>query len=202
MPHAIIGLGNPGERYVKTRHNAGFMVIDLLAKRWQANFRPGKGSYVFARSASPDAILMKPATYMNHSGQAVRHLFDYFKIEAEDCMVVFDDLDIPFPELRLRKQGGAGTHKGMQSVITHLNTQGFPRLRMGIGGSQGPLPAEDFVLDNYSKDDLEVLPEQLNKAADAIEYWLDHGIDNAMNQFNVNGRKTGEEDKKEEKTDE
>ena len=145
MPRSIIGLGNPGERYAKTRHNAGFLVIDELARRWQVNFRPGKGSYVFAKSTKWDAILMKPSTYMNHSGQAVRHLSDYFKIEAEDCMIVFDDLDIPFPEVKLRKQGGAGTHRGMQSVISHLNTQIFPRTRMGIGGSQGRRLAEDFV---------------------------------------------------------
>jgi len=199
VTRAIIGLGNPGERYARTRHNAGFMVIDELARRWQTNFRPGKGSYVYANVNSQDAILMKPATYMNHSGQAVRHLSDYFKIDAEDCMIVFDDLDIPFPEVRLRKQGGAGTHRGMQSVIQHMNTLAFPRTRMGIGGTQGNRPAEDFVLDNYSKDDLEVLPEQLGKAADAIEYWLKHDMDNTMNRFNVSLRPAQAEDLKEEK---
>ena len=199
MTRAVIGLGNPGERYARTRHNAGFMVIDELARRWQANFRPGKGTYVFAKANAQDAILMKPATYMNHSGQAVRHLSDYYKIKANDCMIVFDDLDIPFPEVRLRKQGGAGTHRGMQSVIQHLNTTEFPRTRMGIGGTQGNRPAEDFVLDNYSKDDFDVLPDQLSKAADAIEYWLKHDIDNAMNRYNVNLRKREEEDLKEEK---
>lgn len=202
MTRAIIGLGNPGDRYVKTRHNAGFMVIDLLAQRWQTNFRLGKGSYVFAKGNSQDAILMKPATYMNHSGQAVRHLSDYYKIEAADCMLVFDDLDIPFPEIRLRKQGGAGSHKGVQSVIQHMNTLEFPRTRIGIGGSQGDLLAEDFVLDNYSKADFEILPEQLSKAADAIEYWLVHGMDNTMNRFNVNLRKSEDEEKKEEKNNE
>jgi len=186
MPQAIIGLGNPGDRYAKTRHNAGFMVIDELARRWQINFRPGKGSYVFARSSSRDAILMKPTTYMNNSGQAVRHLIDYFKIAPEVTMLVFDDLDISFPEIRLRKQGGAGTHKGMQSVIRHLDTLNFPRTRMGIGGNQGQRLAEDFVLENYSKNDLTILPGQVEKAADAIEYWLTNDIDQAMNRFNVN----------------
>jgi len=195
---AIIGLGNPGSRYVKTRHNAGFMVIDELAQRWQVSFKPGKGNYVFAKSATRDAILMKPTTYMNNSGQAVRHLTDYFKIEVEDCMIVFDDLDILFPELRLRKQGGAGTHRGMQSVIQHLNETNFPRTRMGIGGDQGRRLSEDFVLENYSKDDLNVLPEQLGKAADALEYWLKDDIDNAMNRFNINPRKAQAEDLEEE----
>jgi len=189
VPRAIIGLGNPGDRYVKTRHNAGFMVIDELARRWQVTFKPGKGSYVFAKSTKWDAILMKPTTYMNNSGQAVRHLVDYFKIEEKDCMIVFDDLDIPFPELRLRKQGGAGTHRGMQSVIRHLDLPEFPRTRMGIGGEQGQRLAEDFVLENYSKVDLDILPEQLDKAANAILYWLDNDIDNTMNRFNVNLRK-------------
>ena len=198
MLRAIIGLGNPGSRYVKTRHNAGFMVIDELAQRWQVSFKPGKGNYVFAKSATRDAILMKPTTYMNNSGQAVRHLTDYFKIEVEDCMIVFDDLDILFPELRLRKQGGAGTHRGMQSVIQHLNETNFPRTRMGIGGDQGRRLSEDFVLENYSKDDLNVLPEQLGKAADALEYWLKDDIDNAMNRFNINPRKAQAEDLEEE----
>ncbi|MBT3253609.1 MAG: aminoacyl-tRNA hydrolase [Candidatus Marinimicrobia bacterium] len=198
MLRAIIGLGNPGSRYVKTRHNAGFMVIDELAQRWQVSFKPGKGNYVFAKSATRDAILMKPTTYMNNSGQAVRHLTDYFKIEVEDCMIVFDDLDILFPELRLRKQGGAGTHRGMQSVIQHLNETNFPRTRMGIGGDQGRRLSEDFVLENYSKDDLNVLPEQLGKAADALEYWLKDDIDNTMNRFNIKPRKAQAEDLEEE----
>lgn len=198
MLRAIIGLGNPGSRYAKTRHNVGFMVIDELAQRWQINFKPGKGNYVFAKSAQRDAILMKPTTYMNNSGQAVRHLTDYFKIEVEDCMIVFDDLDILFPELRLRKQGGAGTHRGMQSVIQHLNETNFPRTRMGIGGDQGRRLSEDFVLENYSKDDLNVLPEQLGKAADALEYWLKDDIDNTMNRFNINPRKAQAEDLEEE----
>lgn len=198
MLRAIIGLGNPGERYAKTRHNAGFMVIDELAQRWQVAFRPGKGHYVFAKSAERDAILMKPTTYMNNSGQAVRHLVDYFKITPENCLLVFDDLDILFPELRLRKQGGAGTHRGMQSVIQHLNDMNFPRIRMGIGGDQGRRLSEDYVLENYSKEDLNVLPEQLGKAADALEYWLKDDIDNTMNRFNINPRKAQAEDLKEE----
>lgn len=198
MLRAIIGLGNPGERYTRTRHNAGFMVIDELAQRWQVTFRPGKGNYVFAKSTRQDAILMKPTTYMNESGQAVRHLVDYFKISSEDCMLVFDDLDILFPELRLRKQGGAGTHRGVQSVIQYLNDTNFPRLRLGIGGDQGRKLAEDFVLESYSKDDLNVLPEQLAKAADALEYWLRNDIDNTMNRFNVNPQNVQVEDIKEE----
>ncbi len=198
MLRAIIGLGNPGDRYAKTRHNAGFMVIDELAQRWQVSFKPGKGNYIFAKSTQQDTILMKPTTYMNNSGQAVRHLVDYYKISTEDCMIVYDDLDILFPELRLRKQGGAGTHRGMQSVIQHLGDTNFPRTRMGIGGNQGRRLSEDFVLENYSKDDLNILPEQLGKAADALEYWLKNDIDNTMNRFNINLRKAQVEDLKEE----
>lgn len=196
MPHAIIGLGNPGDRYAKTRHNAGFLVIDELARRWQADFRPGKGSYIFAKCNQQNAILMKPTTYMNNSGQAVRHLLDYFKVEAENSMLVFDELDIDFPEIRLRKQGGAGTHKGVQSVIRHLGTHDFPRLRMGIGGGQGKRLSEDFVLENYSKSDLNILPEQVDKAADAIEYWLKDGMDQAMNRYNVNLKKLAQAEAK------
>jgi len=200
MPRAIIGLGNPGRRYAKTRHNAGFMLVDELAGRWQATFRPGRGSYVYARDQKRDVLLVKPTTFMNLSGQAVRHLVDYYKITADDCMLVFDDLDIPFPEIRLRKQGGAGTHRGVQSVIRYLNTPEFPRLRLGIGGSQGSQPAENFVLENYSKDDLKILPEQLITAADAVVHWLEKGIDSAMNRFNVKpATKTVSDESKEEK---
>lgn len=178
------------------------MVVDELARRWQLSFRPGKGSYVFAKPATRDVLLMKPTTYMNNSGQAVRHLLDYFKIQVEECMLVYDDLDIDFPEIRLRKQGGAGTHNGVKSVISHLNTRTFPRLRMGIGGEQGRRLAEDFVLENYSKNNLSILPEQIEKAADALEYWLDNDMDQVMNRFNVNPSRNGqgqEADTKEEK---
>jgi len=175
------------------------MVLDELAQRWQVTFRPGRGSYVFAKHVEGDVLLMKPTTFMNHSGQAVRHLVDYFKMKAEDCMVVFDDLDIVFPEIRLRKQGGAGTHRGMQSVIRYLDTPNFPRLRMGIGGAQGRQPAESFVLESYAKVDLEILPEQLGTAADALTYWLQNDIDSTMNRYNVSVGKSAPEDLKEEK---
>jgi len=182
---AVIGLGNPGSRYAETRHNAGFMVVDELASRWSVDYRPGKGSYVYGKSISHDALLVKPTTFMNHSGQATRHLTDYFDIDLEHTMLVFDDLDLEFPALRIRKQGGAGTHRGMQSVIQHLGTDTFPRTRLGIGGDQGQRPAEVFVLEKYTKQERELLPDQINRAADAIEHWLREDIEQAMTRFNT-----------------
>jgi len=182
---AVIGLGNPGTRYAKTRHNAGFMVIDELAQRWNLQFKAGKGSYVFGKDVSRGVLLMKPTTYMNNSGTAVRHLVEYFDIQLDKAMLVYDDLDLPFPNLRIRKQGGAGTHRGMQSVIQHLGDDAFPRTRLGIGGEQGSRPAEAFVLEKYNKSELELLPEQLGLAADAIEYWLKGDMDQTMNKYNT-----------------
>jgi PTH1 family peptidyl-tRNA hydrolase len=183
--HAIVGLGNPGRRYERTRHNVGFMVVDTLAQRWRESYRPGKGAYVYARSAGHETLLVKPTTYMNDSGRAVRELCDYYKIELENLMLVYDDLDIPFPTLRLRKQGGAGTHRGMQSVLQHLGDEQFARTRLGIGGGQGNQPAEVFVLKPYSSSEQSQLPEQLDRSADALEFWLKAGIDQTMNRFNM-----------------
>ncbi len=185
MLHAIIGLGNPGTRYAATRHNVGFMVVDLLARRWNLSFKPGKGSYVLARNRDPEVLLIKPTTFMNESGQAVRHVRDYFKMELSDLMLVYDDLDIPFPALRLRKQGGPGTHRGMQSVIRHLGDQEFPRLRLGIGGDQGRQAAEIYVLKNFKRSEKSDLPFLLDRAGDAAAAWLQDGIETAMNRFNT-----------------
>lgn len=180
----IIGLGNPGTRYAKTRHNVGFMVVDHLAQRWQQDFRSGRGPYVYAKDGVHNAILAKPSTYMNNSGEAVRHLMDYYDCELADTMVIFDELDIPFNQLRIRKTGGAGTHRGIRSVLQHLGSEDFPRLRIGIGGSQGSKPAEVYVLENFDAAETKLLPQMIERAADAVEDWLKNGLDHAMNQFN------------------
>ncbi|MCF7802237.1 MAG: aminoacyl-tRNA hydrolase [Candidatus Marinimicrobia bacterium] len=180
----IVGLGNPGSRYANTRHNVGFMVVDLLASRWHQDYRSGRGAYVYAKDNGREAMLAKPTTYMNNSGEAVRHLMDYYQIELEDTMVIFDDLDIPFGQLRVRKTGGAGTHRGVRSVIQHLGSEDFPRIRIGIGGNQGTKSAEVYVLENFEKGEAELLPQVIERAADAVENWMVHGIDQTMNQFN------------------
>jgi len=180
----IVGLGNPGTRYAKTRHNVGFMVADQLAQRWHSDYRSGRGPYVYARDGSRNAILGKPSTYMNNSGEAVRHLMDYYGVAMTDTMVIFDELDIPFNQLRVRKAGGAGTHRGIRSVIQHLGSEDFPRLRIGIGGNQGPKPAEVYVLEAFDTAETKLLPEVIERAADAVEDWLDYGIDHTMNRFN------------------
>jgi PTH1 family peptidyl-tRNA hydrolase len=189
----IIGLGNPGSQYASTRHNVGFMVVDELARRWNLSFRAGKGRYVMAKDIAKNAILVKPTTYMNLSGEAVQHVTDYFHIDTFNCMLVFDELDIPFPQVRIRKQGGGGTHRGVQSVIYQLKDDTFPRIRMGIGGNQGRKPSEAFVLESYSKDEINDLTEQIQKAADATEYWIkSDDIDNTMNRFNRKPKTTVE----------
>ncbi|MCF7797802.1 MAG: aminoacyl-tRNA hydrolase [Lentisphaeria bacterium] len=180
----VVGLGNPGSRYAETRHNVGFMVVDLLSSRWHQDYRSGRGAYVYAKDNGREAMLAKPSTYMNNSGEAVRHLMDYYQVEPIDTLVIFDDLDIPFNQLRVRKTGGAGTHRGVRSVIRHLGTEEFPRIRIGIGGNQGEKPAEVFVLEKFDKGEVEILPQVIERAADAVESWMVHGIDQTMNQFN------------------
>lgn len=180
----IVGLGNPGSRYAKTRHNVGFMTVDMLSGRWHQDYRSGRGAYVYAKDNGREAMLAKPTTFMNNSGEAVRHLMDYYDVDLADTLVIFDDLDIPYNQLRVRKTGGAGTHRGVRSVIQHLGSEDFPRIRIGIGGNQGPRPAEVFVLENFEEAETTLLPQVIERAADAAENWLVHGIDHTMNRFN------------------
>ncbi len=193
----IIGLGNPGRRYAQTRHNVGFMVIDHLARRWDQDFRSGRGPYVYIKDGRRQALLAKPTTFMNNSGEAVRHLSDYYDVALSEIMVVVDELDIPFGQLRVRKSGGAGTHRGLQSVLQHVGDADFPRLRIGIGGKQGRQPAEIYVLENFEADETRLLPEVIENAADAVEDWLTNDIEHTMNRFNQTNLKNDVETKEE-----
>ena len=180
---AVVGLGNPGEEYRLHRHNAGFMVVDELARRLRVKFASGPGPYQLARKG--ETLLMKPTTFMNESGRAVAHLVEQYDIDFQNLMVVYDDLDLPFPSFRIRKQGGPGGHKGMQSIVNALDTTGFPRLRLGIGGRQGNLPAEVFVLQNYSAEERPQLQKQIELAAEALHSWLKYpDLDRLMNRYN------------------
>ena len=192
-PYLIVGLGNPGTQYRKNRHNVGFMVIDALAdsasiplRRVSFQALVGKGTL-----AGSPVILAKPQTFMNNSGQSVAPLMRFYKIPLDHLLVVHDDLDLPFGTLRLRPQGGAGGQHGMGSIISKLNTQEFARLRMGIGRPPGRMDPKDYVLYDFDADQVELLPEVLQRATDAIHRFVRDGIEQAMNDFN--GR-VGEED--------
>jgi PTH1 family peptidyl-tRNA hydrolase len=187
--YLIAGLGNPGPRYEATRHNMGFKVVERLAERLNLYFHSGKGNYLAASSGprreNKDAILLlKPLTFMNNSGEAVRHAVDYFNIDPSRVLVIFDDFQLPFGKIRLRPGGSDGGHNGMASVIHYLGTPQVPRLRIGIGDKMISGDSVDFVLSSFSKEEQEVLPEVFDRAADAALSFVDEGAQQAMNRFN------------------
>jgi len=177
----VAGLGNPGREYLRTRHNIGFMVLDWLAAErqlpWEFSDRWNAG---WAKS---DVILVKPATYMNRSGEAVAALANFYKIAPEETLVVLDDFALPLGRLRLRERGSAGGHNGLESVIEHLGTESVPRLRIGIGSApiQG---ATDYVLGRFFEEEQPILEATIQRAANAVKCSIDKGLIAAMNQFN------------------
>jgi PTH1 family peptidyl-tRNA hydrolase len=182
----IVGLGNPGKAYASHRHNVGFMVIQRLARahsirldRRQRRVRLGQGTI-----AGHPALLAMPQTFMNLSGQAVRPLLRRYAISPTQMLVVYDDLDLPLGWLRLRPEGGSGGHKGMQSLIEHLGTRQFPRLRLGIDRPPGRMDPADYVLTPFRRDQQTRVDEVLDRAVTAVECWLREGIVAAMNAYN------------------
>jgi PTH1 family peptidyl-tRNA hydrolase len=186
LTYLIIGLGNPGRDYRQNRHNIGFMLIDRLAMRLDARMSrlQSKALVASARHGDEKIILAKPQTYMNLSGQSVQGLARFYKIPPERLLLAHDDLDLPFGTIRLRPSGGAGGQKGVKSVIQHLGTQKFPRLRMGIGRPPGRMDAAAYVLQDFPQADEQLLSEILERAADAVFTFLEEGLDMAMNRFN------------------
>jgi PTH1 family peptidyl-tRNA hydrolase len=183
----IVGLGNPGPRYAKNRHNIGFQIVDELAEKHGLRFdkRQFKAQIALGNIEGQRVLLVKPQTYMNLSGEAVQPLARYYKIELEDLMVVFDDMDLPVGVIRLRPFGGAGGHNGMKSIIQRLGGQGFPRLRVGVGRPPGRMDAAAYVLQDFSDDEEAIMAQVRDRAVQALETWLESGIDAAMNAFNV-----------------
>ncbi len=184
-----MGLGNPGSKYVDTRHNAGWHVLDTIVREHN-NFRfdekRSKGLIARGKLAGVNVALVKPQTFMNLSGEAVAPVARFYKVSYEHILVAFDDLDLPIAKLRLRPKGGAGGHKGMRSIINHLGTDQFPRVRLGIGRPQGQMPAEAYVLQKFKPDEWEAMLVTYRIAVEAVKVVLTEGIDNAMNQFNTN----------------
>ena len=182
----LIGLGNPGREYRDTRHNFGFMLIDRLAVRLNA-----RGMKVQSKAIVTDAvyedrklILAKPQTYMNLSGPAVQGLVHFYKIPLTNVMVLSDDLDIPFGTIRIRASGGYGGQRGLASIIETLGTKDFPRLRLGIGRPPGKMDPANFILRNFSRDEMKAISEILDRAADAVFEFVKNGLDMSMNKFN------------------
>lgn len=182
----IIGLGNPGKAYDHTRHNIGFDVIDELANKWGAPLNQSKFNGMYATIHRPEGkvMLLKPLTYMNLSGECVRPIMDYFDIDVEDIIVIYDDLDLETGKLRLRQKGSAGGHNGIKSLIHHLGTQEFNRIRVGVSRPPAGMKVADYVLSKFSKEDEPIVQEAIKKTCDAVEASLSKNFLEVMNIFN------------------
>jgi peptidyl-tRNA hydrolase, PTH1 family len=180
----VVGLGNPGREYAATRHNLGFMVVDELARRLAASERRNRfrSELVEAFDGTEKVVLLKPNTYMNLSGFAVREAVNWYKTPIEALLVVVDDIDLPFGSIRLRAKGGSGGHNGLKSIISELGVDGFSRMRIGIGRGTGHATRQ--VLSRFTSDEERVLPSVLQAAADCVQEWERNGIINAMNRCN------------------
>ncbi len=193
VPQLIVGLGNPGSKYNQTRHNIGFMAVDRLATAWQISLSENRKFQAIVgegwRSPGAKVRLLKPQTFMNLSGQAIRAAVDWFKLPPESVLVIYDDMDLPFGKLRLRLSGSAGGHNGMKSAIAHLGTQTFPRLRLGIGSprhqkSDDESGAISHVLGTFTSQETALLDPLLKLTLEAVELSLTHGVEKAMNLYN------------------
>ncbi|MEO1094551.1 MAG: aminoacyl-tRNA hydrolase [Cyanobacteria bacterium J06638_28] len=191
-PRLVVGLGNPGEQYAHTRHNVGFDIVDALSHRWHislSDHRKFKGAYGdgFAQ-AGHKVSLLKPSTFMNRSGQSVRAVLDWYKFSPQSVLVIYDDMDLPVGRIRLRPAGSAGGHNGMKSIISHLGTQEFPRLRVGIGNVNKAGDRDNavvsHVLGKFAPDEKALLKSALEWATEAVEVALFKGVEQSMNRFN------------------
>lgn len=183
----IAGLGNPGKEYENTRHNAGFMTIDALAEKLGADVSERKHRAFCGKAVigGEKVILMKPQTYMNSSGESIRAAADYFKVPPEDILVIYDDISLAPGQLRVRAKGSAGGHNGIKSIIAHLGTQEFPRVRVGVGEKPPRMDLADYVLGHFSKGEREIMEEAVKEAAEAACEVVLKGIDQAMNDHNA-----------------
>ena len=187
----IVGLGNPGSEYRETRHNVGFMVADALADRWRVagewreKFDALHVKTTVSAGGDHGVIVVKPLTYMNLSGQAVAAFAGFYKIEPADVFVVTDDVALPLGRLRARREGGAGGHNGLKSIIQVLATQAFPRMRVGVGRGDRQRDLSDHVLGRFAADERDTVSAAVLRAADATETFLSDGIERVMNVFNA-----------------
>ena len=183
----IVGLGNPGGEYAKTRHNAGFLLVAKLAARWKADWSLEKKFNARIARAERDegrVLLCEPQTFMNSSGEAVGPLVQFYRVPLKHVLVAVDDADLPLGEIRLRPGGSSGGHHGLESLEQYLGTREFARLRIGIGRKDGAREITDYVLGRFAASEAELAEKVLSRAADQAEMWLKGGIQKAMSQFN------------------
>jgi len=183
----VAGLGNPGPRYERTRHNVGFHVIDELVRRWNLGApryeRRWEALVIDGQIAGRRVLLLRPQTFMNLSGRSLLAARQFYKLDPSDLLVVCDDMDLPVGRVRLRARGSGGGQKGLENILLRLGTTEIPRLRIGIGRAPSPVAAQ-YVLSRFAPDEQQAIEEAISTAADAVECWLQRGIDAAMNRFN------------------
>lgn len=184
--YLIVGLGNPEKEYSGTRHNMGFDVINEISKEYNIPVDKSKfkGLYGSGTIGNEKVILLKPQTYMNLSGESVREIMDFYKISTEELIVIYDDVDIDSGNIRIRKSGSAGSHNGMKSVVQHINTTNFYRIRVGIGNQKENIDMINYVIGKVSKEEHTVLEQGIGKAKEALVKIIKDGIDKAMNEYN------------------
>lgn len=180
----VVGLGNPGAEYNRTRHNVGFNVVDRLASEWGLAWQHSKNWHALW-AKDEKAILVKPASYMNRSGEPLSAVANFYKIEPAEILVVLDDLALELGRLRLRTEGGTGGHNGLESIIVHLGTEAIPRLRIGIGAAPDA-GAVDYVLGRFFEEEMPIMEKTIERAAEAVKCAIDKGVLSAMNLFNKN----------------
>ena len=181
----IVGLGNPGKSYERTRHNTGFMTMDLILDELHLTLdkKGFKALYTIYNYKGEKIIFVKPQTYMNLSGEAVRDIVNYYGGSYEDVVVIHDDLDLPVGKIRIRKSGSSGGQKGMDNIISLLGNKDIKRIRIGIGNDKD-IPTADYVLSKFHKDELKLFKDSIIKAKDAIIYYLDNNFEKVMSKYN------------------
>ncbi len=181
---AFIGLGNVGSQYANTKHNAGFWVIDEWTKRHKIVFKPGKDDYLFSEHKKNKIILIKPTTGMNKSGIAVKAVMKKWNLKISDLFIIFDDVDLPLGTIRIKPKGGDGCHRGLENIIYNLNTNGFSRIKFGIGTDENMRPAEKYVLRPFKIEKSLIVNQAINRAVDALDSLFLNGLSYTMNYFN------------------
>lgn len=189
--YLLVGLGNPGKAYEKTRHNVGFMVIDKLAEDFKAVLKSSKFKSMVAEAmiGNKAALLAKPLTFMNNSGMAIGPLVRFYDIPAEQILVIFDDVALPLGTIKLRSKGSSGGHNGLESIIEHLGTREISRIRIGIGRDKMPKDLSSYVLSRFNRAEQQELTRLISRASDASVVFIKSGIDQAMNEFNTSPAK-------------
>src|SRR6056297_2519110 len=182
----IAGLGNPGRKYSRSRHNAGFMALDRIAQNWRIRMGRRKFDAEFGTGKidGADAVLVKPMTYMNRSGLPISRAAAFFQIPLDHVLVIHDDIDIGYGHIKIKKKGGHGGHNGLRSIIDAVGSGDFPRVRIGIGRPEGPMDISDYVLGNFTAKEWREFEPIPDKAADAVKTILRHGVNEGMNRFN------------------